>query len=205
MPHDRRRLGTREPPERQKRHLTRTISVKADPLTHYGQAGVRKSWWDDEAHVVTGEDVVLDELQTTFGQVRSRQRVIDLAEVFTHQREVDAILDIIPAGFDDPTWKYLEPAAGNGNFLVEILRRKLSRVSKADHTSLHDYANMLRGIFGTSATPSRTHPEPVVSQRGGCARSVLDAVVRAPSPTPGTLSPATSRPHQLSATPGQLR
>lgn len=132
--------------------MTRTISVQAEALTHYDKAEVRKSWWEDEAHVVTGEDVVLDELQTTFGQVRSRQRVVDLAEVFTHQREVDAILDIIPAGFDDPTWKYLEPAAGNGNFLVEILRRKLTRVSKADHISLHDYEHrvlvVLASIYG---------------------------------------------------------
>lgn len=121
-------------------------------MTGYDQPAVRKWWWEDEAHVVTGEEVVLDELQATFGQVRSRQRVIDLAEVFTHQREVDAILDMIPAGFDDPTWKYLEPAAGNGNFLVEILCRKLGRVSKADHMSLPDYEHrvlvVLASIYG---------------------------------------------------------
>lgn len=121
-------------------------------MTDYDSAGVQRWWREDEAHVVTGEDVVVDELETAFGQVRSRQRVVDLAEVFTHQREVDAMLDMIPAGFDDPTWKYLEPAAGNGNFLVGILRRKLARVSKADHMSLPDYEHrvlvVLASIYG---------------------------------------------------------
>src|SRR3546814_12899270 len=31
------------------------------------------------------------------GQIKTRQRVRDLAEVFTHEREVKALLDLIPA------------------------------------------------------------------------------------------------------------
>ena len=65
------------------------------------------------------------------GQIKSRERVRDLAEVYTHKREVDAMLDLIPDMFpsdDDPSntdRKFLEPACGSGNFLEEILRRKL--------------------------------------------------------------------------------
>lgn len=65
-------------------------------------------------------------------QIKHRDRVRDLAEVYTHQREVDAMLDLIPGMFPsaaDPgnhDRKFLEPACGHGNFLVEILRRKLA-------------------------------------------------------------------------------
>lgn len=65
------------------------------------------------------------------GQIKSRQRVRDLAEVYTHKREVDAMLDLVSDMFpsaDDPSntdRKFLEPACGSGNFLEEILHRKL--------------------------------------------------------------------------------
>lgn len=61
-------------------------------------------------------------------QVRSRDRVRDLAEVFTHQREVDAMLDQMPDAFTELDVTFLEPACGAGNFLIEILRRKLALV-----------------------------------------------------------------------------
>lgn len=54
-------------------------------------------------------------------QTKSKQRVRDFGEVFTAEREVKAMCDLIPE------WRgnVLEPACGTGNFLVEILRRKL--------------------------------------------------------------------------------
>ena len=66
-------------------------------------------------------------------QVRSRERVIDLAEVFTHQREVKAMLDFVPDMFESIDSTFLEPACGNGNFLVEILSRKLAVIDEAIH------------------------------------------------------------------------
>lgn len=68
-------------------------------------------------------------------QIRSRDRVRDLAEVYTHEREVNAMLDLVPDMFPsacDPAntdRTFLEPACGHGNFLVEILRRKLEFVT----------------------------------------------------------------------------
>lgn len=64
-------------------------------------------------------------------QVRSRERVRNLAEVYTHEREVNAMLDLVPdmlpsetdPGNTDRT--FLEPACGHGNFLVAILAHKL--------------------------------------------------------------------------------
>jgi hypothetical protein len=55
--------------------------------------------------------------------------VRELAEVYTHEREVNAMLDLIPdmspMGAAGADIKFLEPACGSGNFLEEILRRKL--------------------------------------------------------------------------------
>lgn len=68
-------------------------------------------------------------------QIKSRERVRDLAEVYTHKREVDAMLDLVADMFPsdaDPQntdRKFLEPACGSGNFLEEILRRKLAFVT----------------------------------------------------------------------------
>ena len=68
-------------------------------------------------------------------QIKSRDRVRDLAEVYTHEREVNAMLDLVPDMFPserDPgntDRTFLEPACGHGNFLVEILRRKLEHVT----------------------------------------------------------------------------
>jgi hypothetical protein len=68
-------------------------------------------------------------------QIRSRDRVRNLAEVYTHDREVNAMLDLVPDMFpteDDPTntdRTFLEPACGHGNFLVEILRRKVRYIT----------------------------------------------------------------------------
>jgi len=82
-------------------------------------------------------------------QIKTRQRVRDLAEVYTHTREVTAMLDLIPDMFpsvDDPTntdRKFLEPAAGSGNFLEEILRRKLAFVTVERYRSSLTYEHRL--------------------------------------------------------------
>jgi hypothetical protein len=58
-------------------------------------------------------------------QIKSRERVRDLAEVFTAEREVNAMLDLLGDIKFNITARYLEPACGNGNFLVAILERKM--------------------------------------------------------------------------------
>jgi hypothetical protein len=60
-------------------------------------------------------------------QIKSKERVKELAEVYTNEREVNAMLDLIPIKNKDEllNYTYLEPACGNGNFLTKILERKL--------------------------------------------------------------------------------
>lgn len=59
------------------------------------------------------------------GQVKSRQRVADHGEVLTGEREVKAMLDLVKQETERIDSRFLEPACGTGNFLAEILRRKL--------------------------------------------------------------------------------
>jgi hypothetical protein len=63
-------------------------------------------------------------------QVKSKKRVTDHGEVFTNQREVNAMLDLVKHETERIESRFLEPACGNGNFLAEVLRRKLAVVDK---------------------------------------------------------------------------
>jgi len=62
-------------------------------------------------------------------QVKSKKRVADHGEVFTAEREVNAMLDLVKHETERIESRFLEPACGNGNFLAEILRRKLAVVT----------------------------------------------------------------------------
>jgi SAM-dependent methyltransferase len=61
-------------------------------------------------------------------QVKTRKRVTDYGEVFTSEREVNAMLDLVKQETERIDSRFLEPACGTGNFLVEILKRKLAVV-----------------------------------------------------------------------------
>lgn len=65
-------------------------------------------------------------------QVVSKQRVVDHGEVFTNPREVNAMLDLVKQETERIDSRFLEPACGTGNFLAEVLERKL-RVVRRDY------------------------------------------------------------------------
>lgn len=60
--------------------------------------------------------------------MRSVDRAQDLGEVFTPPYLVQEMLDTIVDPISDSALNVLEPACGNGNFLVEILKRRLENV-----------------------------------------------------------------------------
>jgi hypothetical protein len=62
--------------------------------------------------------------------IKSKQRVRELAEVFTADREVNAMLDLVAPAFETIDKTFLEPACGTGNFLIKILQRKLEVIRK---------------------------------------------------------------------------
>lgn len=72
-------------------------------------------------------------------QVKSRKRVVDHGEVFTAEREVKAMCDLVSDECLRIDSRFLEPACGNGNFLSEILARKLDEVVKKYKRSPADY------------------------------------------------------------------
>ncbi len=73
-------------------------------------------------------------------QIKSKQRVADHGEVFTREQEVNAMLDLVKnQAFLQIDSSFLEPACGDGNFLIEILKRKLQLVEKRYAKSQREY------------------------------------------------------------------
>lgn len=89
---------------------------------------------------------------TSSTQVKHKQRVIDHGEVFTSEREVNAMLDLVKNETERIESRFLEPACGNGNFLAEILSRKLQVVEqryKANQLEYERYAvTAVSSIYG---------------------------------------------------------
>jgi hypothetical protein len=68
-------------------------------------------------------------------QVKTKKRVTDHGEVFTSDREVNSMLDLVKQETERIDSRFLEPACGNGNFLAEVLKRKLTVVENRYITS----------------------------------------------------------------------
>lgn len=63
--------------------------------------------------------------------MKSKQRVADHGEVFTPGWMVESMLDLVRAESERIDSRFLEPACGSGNFLVQVLKRKLLSVEKS--------------------------------------------------------------------------
>ena len=72
-------------------------------------------------------------------QVKSKKRVTNHGEVFTNKREVNNMLDLVKQETERIDSRFLEPACGTGNFLVEILERKLKVVEARYKKSQIEY------------------------------------------------------------------
>ena len=72
-------------------------------------------------------------------QIKSRKRVVDHGEVFTNEREVKAMCDLVNDETQRIDSRFLEPACGDGNFLAEILDRKLAVVKKKYRRNVMDF------------------------------------------------------------------
>lgn len=129
-------------------------------------------------------------------QIKTRQRVRDLAEVYTHTREVTAMLDLIPDMFptaDDPSntdRKFFEPAAGSGNFLEEILRRKLAFITADRYRSAlvyeHRLLRALASIYAVDIDPDNVDESK--DRMKHLMQSHLDNDLNTKVPTPGFAS-----------------
>ena len=75
----------------------------------------------------------------TSSQTKSKERVREHGEVFTAEREVKAMCDLVKDETERIDSRFLEPACGDGNFLAEILTRKLEVVKRKYKKSTLDY------------------------------------------------------------------
>jgi hypothetical protein len=84
--------------------------------------------------------------------IKSKQRVADHGEVFTPAWMVKAMLDLVKDETERIDSRFLEPACGSGNFIVEILRRKLAAVElkygKSEFERQHYALLSLMCIYG---------------------------------------------------------
>ena len=90
-------------------------------------------------------------------QVVSKQRVADHGEVYTAKREVNAMLDLVKEETERIDSRFLEPACGTGNFLVEILSRKMEAVRKKFSKNRYEYdlasAQAVSSMYGVELLP----------------------------------------------------
>jgi len=90
-------------------------------------------------------------------QVVSRQRVADHGEVYTAKREVNAMLDLVKEETERIDSRFLEPACGTGNFLVEILNRKMEAVRRQHAKNRYEYdlasAVVVSSMYGVELLP----------------------------------------------------
>ena len=94
-------------------------------------------------------------------QTISKHRVADHGEVFTALREVNAMLDLVKPETERIDSRFLEPACGDGNFLVEILRRKLAVVKSRYRKNSDDYERYaviaVSSVYGVELLPDNAH------------------------------------------------
>lgn len=81
-------------------------------------------------------------MATRNNQIKSKERVSAHGEVFTAEREVNAMLDLVATECLRPDSRFLEPACGDGNFLSAILERKLAEIRKKYKASHRDFEKM---------------------------------------------------------------
>lgn len=90
-------------------------------------------------------------------QIKSKQRVQERGEVFTNEREVKAMCDLVKDETERIESRFLEPACGDGNFLAEIVTRKLAVVSKRYGKSETDWEKYsvlaMSSVYGVDIMP----------------------------------------------------
>jgi hypothetical protein len=88
---------------------------------------------------------------------KSKERIADHGEVFTPAWIVEAMLDLVKGETERIDSRFLESACGSGNFLVQILQRKLAAVelkySKSDFERRHYALFGVMCLYGIELLP----------------------------------------------------
>ncbi|MDB4452339.1 hypothetical protein N9129_03925 [Akkermansiaceae bacterium] len=100
---------------------------------------------------------------------KSKQRVADHGEVFTPEWMVEEMLDLVKCETERIDSRFLEPACGDGNFLVKVLQRKLAAVElkygKSDFERRHFALLGVMCIYGIELLPDNI---------AGCRANLLE-------------------------------
>ena len=85
-------------------------------------------------------------------QIKSKERVTEHGEVYTSEREVNNMLDLVKQETERLDSRFLEPACGDGNFLIKVLERKvdvhLSRYKKNQYEFEKNSVVVISSIYG---------------------------------------------------------
>src|SRR2546430_15499198 len=91
---------------------------------------------------------------------KSKQRVADHGEVFTPAWMAEAMLELVKDETERIDSRFLEPACGSANFLVQVLRRKLaaveSKFGRSDFERRHYALIAAMCIYGVELLPANT-------------------------------------------------
>ena len=71
--------------------------------------------------------------------IKSKQRIVDFGEVNTNSNIVSSMVDLVNIEFEKLDSRFLEPACGDGNFLCEVLKRKMESVKLKHSKQQVDY------------------------------------------------------------------
>lgn len=105
--------------------------------------------------------------------VKSKKRVADHGEVFTPSWMVDDMLNLVKDETERIDSRFLEPACGSGNFLVPVLKRKLSTVDakygKSEFEKRHQALFSLMCVYGVELLPDNA---------AECRENLLEVLTR---------------------------
>lgn len=111
-----------------------------------------KGWLEHSGRPADSLDSGSRSYSCAMSLVKSKQRVADHGEVFTPAWMVEAMLDLVKDESERIDSRFLEPACGSGNFLVQVLKRKLVAVErkfgKSDFEKRHYALLALMCIYG---------------------------------------------------------
>ena len=82
-------------------------------------------------------------------QIKSKNRVANFGEVNTSLKEINSMLDLVKQETERLDSRFLEPACGDGNFLFEVLKRKLKTLEKKYKKNQYEFERNLIVIVGS--------------------------------------------------------
>ena len=93
--------------------------------------------------------------------IKSKDRVRDHGEVFTPDFIVEDMLKLVENETHRLDSRFLEPACGDGNFLIKVLEKKLSIVAKQYRRNQLDYEKYMfisvASIYGIDLLRDNVH------------------------------------------------